>query len=121
MVKVAIVSVCRTPLTKRVKKGKSRVSSQLLISTAVEEALLRTPHISKCMPEDVAVGNVLGGASASVTARTAIVSAFKKASLPPLTPIRLVNRQCASGLQVSTDKIAKFVHLSLSLSLSPSI
>jgi acetyl-CoA acyltransferase 1 len=108
MTQVAIVSVCRTPLRRRAKKGQRRSTSEALIKSAVAEVLLRVPDISRCPPEDVAVGNVLGGAAASVTARTAVVKGLKKAlktspSSSLITPIRLVNRQCASGLQAIAD------------------
>ena len=105
---VAIVSVCRTPLRRRARKGQPRSTSESMIKSCVAETLHRVPNISRCPPEDVAVGNVLGGAGASVTARTAVVKGLKKAltDSPPsnlITPIRLVNRQCASGLQAIAD------------------
>ena len=50
-----------------------------MISSTVAEALKRVPGLSESPPEDVCVGNVLGGAPASVAARTGVIKGFKKA------------------------------------------
>ena len=69
-----------------------------MLSTVIESAMNRVPGLDASDVEDVCVGNVLGGPAASVTARYAVCK-----SLSHEVPVRMVNRQCASGLQAVAD------------------
>ncbi|GMH53553.1 hypothetical protein TrST_g6840 [Triparma strigata] len=92
-----IVSICRTPLTRRVKPPSPSPTSETLLTSVISSSISRC-NLPPSSIQDVCIGNVLGGSAAAVTARVAVIK-----TLGYKVPVRTTNRQCASGLQAVSD------------------
>lgn len=93
-----IVSISRTPLTRRVRPGKGDPPvTETLLASVITDAVSRV-RLPRNVVQDVCVGNVLGGSAAAVTARVAVLK-----TLGYEVPVRTTNRQCSSGLQAIAD------------------
>ena len=96
---VVIVCATRTPLCRARKGGLAKVPPSTLFQTVLEASLQRT-QISGADIQDICVGNVL---LRPPTGFAALRMAQIVAGIPETTPLNMVNRQCASGLQACSE------------------
>jgi acetyl-CoA acyltransferase 1 len=125
---VVVVSVSRTPLTRALRDASSAgvnpPYTASLISSVVADLLGRCTLPAEAdwaaVLDDVAVGNVMAGPGGGVAARIGVAAGIRQAgirqaaarsspskaapTLDPLkVPLKMVSRQCASGLQAAVD------------------
>jgi len=96
---VVIVSAVRTPLCRARRGGLAQYPPATLLSVALKGCLQKCPGVSPSDVEDVCVGNVLSPASGAAALRMGQLSA----GFPSSVALRVVNRQCSSGLQAVAD------------------
>lgn len=96
---VVIVCAARTPMCRARKGGLAKVPPSTLFQTVLEASLERT-HIAGADIQDICVGNVL---LSPPTGFAALRMAQIVAGIPASTPLNMVNRQCASGLQACSE------------------
>jgi acetyl-CoA acyltransferase 1 len=95
---VVIVSALRTPLCRSKKGGLAKVPPSTLVSTVLEATIKQT-QVNPEDIDDICLGNCLLPPSGFAALRMAQITA----GLPSSTSMRLVNRQCSSGLQAVAD------------------
>ncbi|GMI36425.1 hypothetical protein TeGR_g8577 [Tetraparma gracilis] len=116
---VVVVSVSRTPLTRALRGASSAPYTASLISCVTADLLGRCALPAEAdwaaVLDDVAVGNVMAGPGGGVAARIGVAAGIRQAAagcsgdvaaptLDPLkVPLKMVSRQCASGLQAAVD------------------
>ncbi|KAK6462778.1 peroxisomal acetyl-CoA C-acyltransferase [Scheffersomyces coipomensis] len=94
---IVIVSALRTPVTKAIKGGLSKLYPEELLYEVLKGSLEKS-KIDPNLVDDVLIGTVLqtlGGQKASALA-------VKKAGFPIKTTVNTMNRQCASSAQALT-------------------
>lgn len=96
---VVIVCATRTPLCRSRKGGLAKVPPSTLLQTVLQESLRRT-QINGADVQDISVGNVLLKPPMGFAA---LRMAQIVAGIPETTPLNMVNRQCASGLQACAE------------------
>ncbi|CAG9461079.1 unnamed protein product [Pedinophyceae sp. YPF-701] len=99
---IVVVAALRTPMTKARRGGLKDVPPEELMSAVLKAVLDRTSVRGEEVG-DIVVGSVLG--SGSQRATEVRMGGFL-AGLPETVPVRLVNRQCSSGLQAIADVAA---------------
>jgi acetyl-CoA acyltransferase 1 len=95
---VVIVSALRTPLCRSKKGGLAKVPPATLVSTVLE-ATLKQAQVNPEDIDDICIGNCLLPPSGFPALRMAQITA----GIPSSTSLRMVNRQCSSGLQAVAD------------------
>ncbi|KAJ9086143.1 3-ketoacyl-CoA thiolase with broad chain length specificity [Entomophthora muscae] len=90
---VVIITAVRTPITRAKKGGLKDTHIEDMLS-AVFKAVLERSKICPNAIQDIAVGNVLTGTSATMARMASL-----HAGIPEKVPIYALNRQCSSGLQ----------------------
>ena len=89
-----IIHCCRTPLLRASKKTQETAPAlSTLLSTVLTECIQHVPNPN--IIQDICVGNVLSPPSHLAAFRMAAISS----GIPTSTPISVINRQCASGLE----------------------
>ncbi|KAK6197053.1 peroxisomal acetyl-CoA C-acyltransferase [Scheffersomyces amazonensis] len=94
---IVILSALRTPITKAIKGGLSKLFPEELLYEVLKGSIEKS-NIDPNLVDDVLVGTVLqtlGGQKASALA-------VKKVGFPIKTTINTINRQCASSAQALT-------------------
>lgn len=99
---VVIVAALRTPITKARRGGLKDTPADDLVACVLQGILDKT-GIAPGDIGDIVMGSVLG--SGSQRANECRIAMFY-AGFPEEVPVRVVNRQCSSGLQAIADVVA---------------
>jgi acetyl-CoA acyltransferase 1 len=99
---VVVVSAIRTPLCKARKGGLKDTPADDMVAAVLKGVLDKT-GISPGDVGDIVMGSVMG--SGSQRANECRIAMFF-AGFPEEVPVRVVNRQCSSGLQAIADVVA---------------
>uniref|UniRef100_A0A7S2Z6C0 acetyl-CoA C-acyltransferase n=1 Tax=Chloropicon laureae TaxID=464258 RepID=A0A7S2Z6C0_9CHLO len=99
---VVIVCALRTPITKARKGGLKDTPADDMVA-AVLSGVLNKTGISPGDVGDIVMGSVMG--SGSQRANECRIAMFYS-GFPEEVPVRVVNRQCSSGLQAIADVVA---------------
>jgi len=99
---VVIVAAIRTPITKARKGGLKDTQADDLVACVIKGVLDKT-GVAAGDIGDIVMGSVLG--SGSQRANECRIAMFY-AGFPEEVPVRVVNRQCSSGLQAIADVVA---------------
>lgn len=105
---IVIVNAVRTPMCRARKGGFAEVPPSTLLQTALSGLLARTKasseHFTPADIDDICIGNVLMPPSGFAACRMAAIMA----GIPESVPMKLVNRQCSSGIE-SVAQIANAI------------
>ena len=108
--KVAVASICRTPVGRAIKGTLRHTRPEDMAAAAMVEAVRRVPGLRAGDVEDVALGCAMPEAEQGLNiARNAVFAA----NFPDSVSGQTVNRFCSSGLQALADA-ALVVHAGLS-------
>ncbi|WZN66628.1 3-ketoacyl-CoA thiolase [Chloropicon roscoffensis] len=99
---VVVVCALRTPITKARKGGLKDTPADDLVAAVLKGVLDKT-GVAPSDIGDIVMGSVLG--SGSQRANECRIAMFY-AGFPEEVPVRVVNRQCSSGLQAIADVVA---------------
>ncbi|TMW62055.1 hypothetical protein Poli38472_009548 [Pythium oligandrum] len=98
---VVVVSALRTPITKAKRGGFKDTTPDVLLGHVLT-AVLAQHKVDPKLVGDIVVGNVLQPGAGAGMARMAQLAA----GIPHDVPLRVVNRQCSSGLQAVADVVS---------------